>query len=143
MPSTPQDLHLDRARAGSFGAVVEQYDRFRPTYPDALIDDLAGLRPAKVVDVGCGTGKVAVSLAARGLSVLGVEVDERMAEVARGHGIDVQVAAFEDFEAGGRTSTSSPAATHGIGSTPPAEPPRPPKSWSWVEPSPGSGLPRF
>jgi SAM-dependent methyltransferase len=103
MPPTPKELHLDRARAGSFGSVAEQYDRFRPTYPASLIDDLAGLRPAKVLDVGCGTGKVAVSLAERGLSVLGVEVDERMAEVARGHGIDVQVAAFESWDNAGRT----------------------------------------
>lgn len=103
MSPKPQELHLDRARAGSFGPVADQYDRFRPTYPDALIDDLAGLRPAKVLDVGCGTGKVAVALAERGLSVLGVEVDQRMAEVAHGHGIDVQVAAFENWDAAGRT----------------------------------------
>lgn len=90
-------------RAGSFGSVAEQYDRFRPTYPDALIDDLAALQPARVLDVGCGTGKVAVSLAGRGLSVLGIEVDQRMAEVGRGHGIDVQVAAFESWGAAGRT----------------------------------------
>jgi hypothetical protein len=36
-----------------------------------------------------------VSLAERGLSVLGVEVDQRMAEFARSHGIEVQVAAFD------------------------------------------------
>jgi len=100
---TPPELHLDRERAGSFGSVAEQYDRFRPAYPDTLLDDLAGMRPAKVLDVGCGTGKVAVSLAKRGLSVLGVEVDERMAEVARGHGLQVQVAAFENWDAAGRT----------------------------------------
>lgn len=103
MPPTPQELHLDRARAGSFGSVADQYDRFRPTYPDALIDDLASLRPAKVLDVGCGTGKVAVSLAERDLSVLGVDVDQRMAEVARRHGIEVQVADFEGWDAAGRT----------------------------------------
>src|SRR5687767_5480708 len=103
MPPTPQDLHLDRARAGSFGAAAEQYDRFRPTYPDALIDDLAGLRPARILDVGCGTGKVAVSLAERGLAVSGVDVDERMADIARRHGIDVQVADFESLDARGRT----------------------------------------
>lgn len=103
MPSTPEELHRDRVRAGSFGLAAEQYDRFRPTYPGTLIDDLAGLRPVRVLDVGCGTGKVAVALAERGLSVLGVELDQRMAEVARGHGVDVQVAAFEDWDAAGRT----------------------------------------
>ncbi|MFC8454010.1 class I SAM-dependent methyltransferase [Kitasatospora sp. NPDC057223] len=103
MPNAPQELHLDRARAGSFGSVAEQYDRYRPTYPDDLIDDLAALRPAKVLDVGCGTGKAAVALAERGLRVLGVELDERMAQVARSHGVEVQVAAFETWNAAGHT----------------------------------------
>lgn len=103
MPDALQELHLDRERAGSFGSVAEQYDRYRLTYPSELIDDLAGLQPAKVLDVGCGTGKAAVALAERGLSVLGVEVDERMAQVARRHGVEVQVAAFESWDAAGHT----------------------------------------
>ena len=90
-------LHADRARAALFGSVAQQYDRYRPTYPDALIDDLAALRPAHVLDVGCGTGKVAVALAQRGLPVLGVEPDGRMAEVARAHGVPVEVAPFETW----------------------------------------------
>ncbi|MBM9503227.1 class I SAM-dependent methyltransferase [Actinacidiphila acididurans] len=73
------------------------------TYPRELIDDLVGLQPATVLDVGCGTGKAAVALLGRGLSVLGVELDERMAQVARGHGVDVQVSAFESWDSAGRT----------------------------------------
>ncbi|HEX4099311.1 MAG: class I SAM-dependent methyltransferase [Pseudonocardiaceae bacterium] len=96
------ELHLDRRRAESFGSVARQYERYRPTYPDALLDDLARLRPARVLDVGCGTGKAAVGLAGRGLSVLGVELDPRMAEVARGHGIPVEVGAFETWDDAGR-----------------------------------------
>ncbi|MGH8960766.1 MAG: class I SAM-dependent methyltransferase [Jatrophihabitantaceae bacterium] len=96
-------MHADRARAESFGSAAQQYDRFRPSYPDALIDELVALGPAAVLDVGCGTGKVAVPLAARGLSVLGVEVDGRMAQVARSHGIEVEVGAFETWDAAGRT----------------------------------------
>jgi len=118
---SPQEPHLDRVRAASFGAAAEQYDRFRPTYPDGLIDDLAGLRPARVLDVGCGTGKVAVSLAERGLSVLGVEVDERMAEVARGHGIDVRVTAFEDWDSAGRAFDLITCGD----------------AWHWIEPARG------
>ena len=56
------ELHHDRGRAESFGSSAERYDRYRPSYPDALIDDLARLRPATVLDVGCGTGKVSVAL---------------------------------------------------------------------------------
>jgi SAM-dependent methyltransferase len=98
----PDELYRDRGRAGSFGSVAEQYDRYRAGYPDGLIDDLAEMRPARVLDVGCGTGKVAVALIGRGFSVLGVEPDERMAGVARRHGVDVQVAAFETWDGAGQ-----------------------------------------
>ena len=96
-------LHLDRARAESFGAAPDVYDRFRSTCAEALLDDLAALRPAQVLDVACGTGKTARGLARRGLSVPGVELDERMAAAARRHGIAVEVAPFETWEDGGRT----------------------------------------
>ena len=115
------ELHLDRARAGSFGTIAGQYDRYRPAPPAALIADLAGLRPATVLDVGCGTGKAAVALAERGLSVLGVEVDERMAGVARGHGIDVEVAAFETWDPAGRSFDLLTCAD----------------AWHWIEPAAG------
>lgn len=95
-------VHTDRARAESFGGVAEQYDRFRPSYPAALVEDLVTLSPAAVLDVGCGTGKAARLLAARGLRVLGVDVDGQMAEVARRHGIDVEVAPFESWDSGDR-----------------------------------------
>jgi SAM-dependent methyltransferase len=47
------------------------------------------------VDVGCGTGRVAALLADAGWAVLGVEPDERMADLARAHGVHVVVAPFE------------------------------------------------
>jgi SAM-dependent methyltransferase len=97
-----EELHLDRRRAGSFGSVADQYDRYRPACPGALIEDLAALRPEQVLDIACGTGKVAVPLAKRGLSVLGVELDERMADVARRHGIPVEIAPFETWDDAGR-----------------------------------------
>ncbi|MBB5158732.1 class I SAM-dependent methyltransferase [Saccharopolyspora phatthalungensis] len=94
--------HLERARAGSFGSVAEQYNRFRPSYPDALIDSLLALQPKDVLDVGCGTGKAATALLKRGLDVLGVELDERMAEVAAREGVVVEVASFETWDDAGR-----------------------------------------
>jgi SAM-dependent methyltransferase len=66
------------------------------------VDDLAALRPARVLDVGCGTGKAAGARAGRGLVAPGVEPDARMAEVARGHGLAVEVATFEAWEPAGR-----------------------------------------
>lgn len=100
--TTFSDIHTNRERAESFGGLAEQYDRTRPGYPDALLDDLVALGPVDALDIGCGTGKAAVPLAARGVHVLGVEIDDRMAEVARGHGIPVEVSRFEEWDPAGR-----------------------------------------
>jgi trans-aconitate methyltransferase len=90
-------------RATSFGSDAERYDRARPSYPPELIDDLVTESPRRVLDVGCGTGKASALFAARGCDVLGVEPDARMAEVARSHGIAVEVSRFEDWNPHGRT----------------------------------------
>jgi len=96
---------LARERSTLFDLHAEAYDRFRPSYPDAVIDELLGPGPAglDVLDVGCGTGIAARQMAQRGAKVLGVDLAPRMAEVARRHGIDVEIAAFEGWEAAGRT----------------------------------------
>ena len=119
-----EELHLDRARAESFGSLARQYDRYRPTYPAALFDDLAAFEPMHVLDVGCGTGKAAVALARCGLSVLGVDPDERMADIARGRGIAVEIAAFETWEDAGRQFDLITCAD----------------AWHWLDPT--SGIPK-
>ncbi|WP_157641438.1 class I SAM-dependent methyltransferase [Longispora albida] len=118
---TIEELHRDRARAGSFGSAAGDYDRYRLSYPEALIGDLAARNPGTVLDVGCGTGKAATALARRGLAVLGVELDERMATVARGHGLDVEIAAFETWDAAGRTFDLLTCAD----------------AWHWINPAEG------
>ena len=52
---------------------------------DALLtDDLrSGTRGRRVLDAGCGTGRVAIELAARGYEVVGVDVDPGMLDTAR------------------------------------------------------------
>jgi SAM-dependent methyltransferase len=72
---------IDMNRAQSFGQVAEQYDRWRPSYPDAAVDWLAPSAPARVADVGAGTGKLTSLLLARGLTVEAVEPDRRMLAV--------------------------------------------------------------
>ncbi len=46
-------------------------------------DLVASLAPASVLDAGCGTGRVAVELARRGIDVTGVDLDASMLAVAR------------------------------------------------------------
>jgi SAM-dependent methyltransferase len=114
-------LHGDRDRAESFGSVAEVYDRLRPAYPGVLIDDLAAFGPTRALDVGCGTGKVARALMQRGVPVVGVEPDEAMAAVARRHGVPIEVARFEAWEAAGRTFDLLTAG----------------HAWHWVDPMAG------
>jgi len=40
-------------------------------------------RPASVLDAGCGTGRVAIELARRGVDVVGVDLDPHLLEAAR------------------------------------------------------------
>lgn len=47
---------------------------------------VTGLEPRRVLDVGCGTGRVAIELARRGVEVVGVDRDASMLAVARARG---------------------------------------------------------
>jgi SAM-dependent methyltransferase len=97
---------VTRERRATFDEAAELYDRARPTYPDALFDDLvelAGLRPrARVVEIGPGTGKATLPLAGRGLRVTGVELGSSLAAVARRRlalfpGVQIVNAEFETW----------------------------------------------
>lgn len=120
--SEAHPLHRNRARANSFGAVAEAYDATRPSYPDAFLDDLLAAGPKTALDVGCGTGILARQLAGRGLEVLGVEPDERMAQVARSHGLAVEVATIEQWDPRSRRFD---LLTSG-------------QAWHWVDPALGA-----
>jgi SAM-dependent methyltransferase len=132
----------DRQRL-AFGRVAELYDRARPAYPESAIAQViayAGALPGELVlEVGAGTGKATVMLAARGLRVLALEPDPAMAALARSNcaglpEVEVRELAFEDY---------APAA--------PARLVLAAQSWHWVRPdiryqragaslAPGGGL---
>jgi SAM-dependent methyltransferase len=46
-------------------------------------DFVCGLSPTSVLDAGCGTGRVAIELARRGVDVVGADLDASMLETAR------------------------------------------------------------
>jgi SAM-dependent methyltransferase len=52
-------------------------------------DFVQRLHPRTVLDAGCGTGRVAIELARRGVEVFGVDVDETMLDVARAKAPDL------------------------------------------------------
>jgi SAM-dependent methyltransferase len=96
-------VHTDRRRAESFGSVAQEYDRYRPHYPPALISQLVTRRGLRVLDVGAGTGIASVQLADAGANVLAVEPDARMAAVCDGKGIVVERSTFEQWQPADRT----------------------------------------
>lgn len=68
-----------------FSATVDDYVRFRPSYPDALLRWLVRVTPGqRVVDLGCGTGIFARQLIGAGFEVTGVEPNRPMREAAAG-----------------------------------------------------------
>ena len=73
------EVHARRAR--SFGALAEDYERYRPGYPDEAVDWLLPPSSRMVADLGAGTGKLTGSLLARGLQVVAIEPDGMMAGV--------------------------------------------------------------
>lgn len=66
---------------------AEQYERHRPGYPAALVDwvvGVTGLRvPARVADIGCGTGIATRLFAERGFDVVGVDHNAAMLALAQ------------------------------------------------------------
>jgi SAM-dependent methyltransferase len=102
MSSTQTELHRDRDRAESFGADADRYDRYRPAIPHALVERLLATEPSTILDVACGTAKSAAPFVDAGVAVLGVEPDARMAALAKAHGVQVEVAKFEEWDDAGR-----------------------------------------
>jgi SAM-dependent methyltransferase len=75
------DERTFHTRRLSFGAVADTYDRVRPSYPEAAVRWILGAAPARVVDLGAGTGLLTRTLIGLGHEVIAVEPDARMRAV--------------------------------------------------------------
>jgi SAM-dependent methyltransferase len=111
------------ARGLLFDRVAEEYDRARRGYPAELVDAScarAGLSAgSRVLEVGCGTGKLTVALVERGLRVDAVDPGESLLRVARERVGTAPVrfhhGSFEDVElAGGYEALFSATAFHWV-----------------------------
>jgi ubiquinone/menaquinone biosynthesis C-methylase UbiE len=70
-----------------FDEIAAEYDRYRPSYPDELVDracQVAGIGSGDhVLEVGCGSGQLTRSLVARGLHVTALEPGKSLIALAR------------------------------------------------------------
>ena len=99
-------MTIRKERGATFDEVAEIYDRTRPGYSEALIEDVlafAGLSArARILDVGCGTGQATVPFAERGYAIVALEPGPNLARIARKNlarfeNVEVVQASFEDW----------------------------------------------
>lgn len=79
---------VDPQRARAFDAYADEYDRFRPGYPEQLFETVAqrldlSERPL-VVDLGAGTGRASLAMAELGWRVTAVEPGRPLLDLLRG-----------------------------------------------------------
>jgi SAM-dependent methyltransferase len=117
----------DRERlGGTFEAAAELYQRARPDYPGVVYERLLQVTsltpPARLVEVGCASGKATLPLARLGFPIVAIEPGAALAAAARRNttGLDVTVmqTRFEDWSPD-RNCDLVYAAT----------------SWHWVDPA--------
>jgi SAM-dependent methyltransferase len=93
-----------RAYYDSGSLHVESYDSIYAPLPDALAGDvafyaaLARRGGGRVLEIGCGTGRVALALAIAGFDIVGLDLSEAMLAQARAKGQALPAAAASRLE---------------------------------------------
>ena len=114
MSTMHANSNVDAAELAKFGALAARWwdpqSEFKPLHeinPLRLkwIDKRVGLQGKRVLDIGCGGGIMAESMAALGADVTGIDLSEKPLKVAQlhllesGETVDYRLVAAEDFAA--------------------------------------------
>jgi len=119
----------DRERIRAvFDRAAATYQEARPDYPDAVFEHIltmTGLQPgARLLEIGCATGKATLPFARRGFRITAVELgpalfEQAQANLAAFRAVDVVLGAFE--------TTPLPAASFDLVYAATA--------WQWIDPT--------
>ena len=110
--TTTINHNVDQAELAKFGALAarwwDPHSEFKPLHDINplrlnLIDKHVGLSGKRVIDIGCGGGILAESMAARGAEVTGIDLSEKPLSVAKlhllesGQQVDYRLVAAEEI----------------------------------------------
>ena len=102
---------IDEAFRTSFDRNAELYDAARPSYPEALVDEVVGRsgipRGGRILEIGAGTGKATLQYARRGYAILALEPGTNMAVVLRRNvaafpAVSIEESTFEAWQGAAR-----------------------------------------
>lgn len=99
-------MAFDRNLKTAFGKASKLYESARKGYPKELIEHIiqvSGLnKGAKILDIGCGTGKSTLQFTEKGFDILALDISGEMIKIARENlslypQVKYQVSSFEEF----------------------------------------------
>lgn len=92
----------------TFNEVAEQYEKYRPTYPNKLIEDIISYSAVSnhdhILEIGCGTGQATSSFVSKGYTkITCIELGENLANFTRDKFYSIEElqvinASFEDWK---------------------------------------------
>ncbi len=91
-----------------FNKVAEYYDKYRPGYPQEMIDSLISVtgitEGSDLLEIGCGSGKATEQLIEKGFNILGIDPGEDLVHIGnerfKNENVNFEKGRFEEYDFG-------------------------------------------